>query len=63
MDTVYVLPKVRERDLFTLNEENGYVFCRRSVDDKFGTTRLTTTLQRFKAKGRNHLRLSGLLAL
>jgi acetylornithine deacetylase/succinyl-diaminopimelate desuccinylase-like protein len=45
------LPKDWERDPFTLIEEDGYFFGRGSLDDKFGTTTLTTTFLRLKKEG------------
>jgi len=51
MDVVDALPRDWERDPFTLIEEDGYFFGRGSLDDKFGTTMLTTTFLRLKAEG------------
>ena len=51
MDVVDALPEDWERDPFTLVEEDGYFFGRGTIDDKFGTTMLTTTFLRLKAEG------------
>jgi carboxypeptidase PM20D1 len=51
MDVVDALPEDWERDPFTLVEEDGYFFGRGTLDDKFGTTVLTTTFLRLKAEG------------
>lgn len=51
MDVVDALPQDWERDPFTLIEEEGYFFGRGSLDDKFGTTMLTTTFLRLKKEG------------
>ncbi len=51
MDVVDALPKDWERDPFTLIEEDGYFFGRGSLDDKFGTTQLTSVFLRLKAEG------------
>ena len=51
MDVVEALPEDWERDPFTLVEEDGYFFGRGTLDDKFGTTILTTTFLRLKAEG------------
>ena len=50
MDVVDALPEDWERDPFTLVEEDGYFFGRGTVDDKFGTTHLTTTFLRLKSE-------------
>ena len=51
MDVVEALPEDWERDPFTLVEEDGYFFGRGTLDDKFGTTSLTSTFLRLKAEG------------
>jgi carboxypeptidase PM20D1 len=51
MDVVDALPEDWERDPFTLIEEDGFFFGRGTLDDKFGTTTLTTTFIRLKAEG------------
>jgi len=51
MDVVEALPEDWERDPFTLIEEDGYFFGRGVLDDKFGTTTLTSTFLRLKAEG------------
>ncbi len=50
MDVVDALSEDWERDPFTLVEEDGYFFGRGTVDDKFGTTHLTTTFLRLKSE-------------
>ncbi|UCH10533.1 MAG: M20/M25/M40 family metallo-hydrolase [Fidelibacterota bacterium] len=51
MDVVDALPEDWERDPFTLVEEDGYFFGRGTLDDKFGTTMLTSTFLRLKSEG------------
>jgi len=51
MDVVDALPEDWERDPFTLVEEDGYFFGRGTVDNKMGTTSLTSTFLRLKAEG------------
>ena len=51
MDVVDALPEDWERDPFTLIEENGYFFGRGTLDDKFGTTMLTSTFLRLRDQG------------
>ncbi|MEZ4417254.1 MAG: M20/M25/M40 family metallo-hydrolase [Gemmatimonadota bacterium] len=51
MDVVDALPQDWERDPFTLVEEDGYLFGRGILDDKFGVTTLTTTFLRLKREG------------
>ncbi len=51
MDVVDALPEDWERDPFTLFEEDGYFFGRGTLDDKFGTTMLTSTFLRLKSEG------------
>ena len=51
MDVVEALPEDWERDPFELIEEDGYFFGRGTLDDKFGTTTLTTSFLRLKAEG------------
>ena len=51
MDVVDALPEDWERDPFTLIEEEGYFFGRGTLDDKFGTTMLTSTFLRLSGKG------------
>jgi len=51
MDVVEALPEDWERDPFTLVEEDGYFLGRGTLDDKFGTSTLTTTFMRLKAEG------------
>lgn len=51
MDVVDALPKDWQRDPFTLIEEDGYFFGRGSLDNKFGTTQLTSVFLRLKAEG------------
>ena len=51
MDVVEALREDWERDPFTLVEEDGYFFGRGTMDDKYGTTMLTTTFLRLRAEG------------
>jgi len=51
MDVVEAKPEDWERDPFTMVEENGYLFARGIVDNKFGVTSLITTFLRLKAEG------------
>ena len=51
MDIVDALPEDWERDPFTLIEEDGYLFGRGSVDDKIGTTLITSAFLRLKREG------------
>lgn len=51
MDVVDALPEDWERDPFTLVEEDGFLFGRGSMDDKFGVAMLTSTFLRLRAEG------------
>ncbi|MFC4348988.1 M20/M25/M40 family metallo-hydrolase [Kordiimonas lipolytica] len=51
MDVVDARPEDWERDPFTLIEEDGYFFGRGTVDNKMGTTSLTSAFLRLKAEG------------
>ncbi|WP_308911441.1 M20/M25/M40 family metallo-hydrolase [Pseudokordiimonas caeni] len=51
MDVVEAKREDWERDPFTMVEENGYLFGRGIVDNKFGVTLLVTTFLRLKAEG------------
>jgi carboxypeptidase PM20D1 len=51
MDVVDAVPSDWERDPFTLIEADGYFFGRGTLDDKFGTTMLTSAFLRLKAEG------------
>ena len=51
MDVVEANPKDWERDPFTAVVENGYVFGRGSVDNKFDVSMVTATLANLKRSG------------
>jgi acetylornithine deacetylase/succinyl-diaminopimelate desuccinylase-like protein len=51
MDVVAARPQDWERDPFTAVVENGYVFGRGSVDNKFDVSMLTATLAHLKRSG------------
>jgi acetylornithine deacetylase/succinyl-diaminopimelate desuccinylase-like protein len=51
MDVVEARPQDWERDPFTAVVENGYVFGRGSVDNKFDVSMLTATLAHLKRSG------------
>ncbi len=51
MDVVEADPADWERDPFTPIEENGYIFGRGSVDNKFGVAMMITTLAKLKKEG------------
>lgn len=51
MDVVEADPADWERDPFTPVEENGYIFGRGSVDNKFGVAMMITTLVKLKQEG------------
>lgn len=51
MDVVQASGEDWGRDPFSLSEEDGYFYGRGVLDDKFGTTVLTTTFLRLKSEG------------
>ena len=51
MDVVEALPEDWERDPFTLTEENGYLYGRGTLDNKFGVANLAQTFLRLKEQG------------
>ncbi len=51
MDVVEALPKDWVRDPFTMTADNGYLYGRGVLDNKFDVTMMVTTLARLKKEG------------